>query len=67
MLAIASTGGAVPGARRCVSRPFRAEQSFAELQKAQASLLLERTAASQSRFAAALSHDLNSPLIARER
>jgi len=41
---------------------LRAEESFFELQKAQASLLLERTAASQSRFAAALSHELNSPL-----
>jgi signal transduction histidine kinase len=41
---------------------LRAEASFLELQKAQASLLLERTAASQSRFAAALSHELNTPL-----
>ena len=41
---------------------LRAEQSFLELQKAQASLLLERNAASQSRFAAALSHELNTPL-----
>jgi signal transduction histidine kinase len=41
---------------------LRAEESFLELQKAQASLLLERTAASQSRFAAALSHELNTPL-----
>jgi signal transduction histidine kinase len=41
---------------------LRAEESFLELRKAQASLLLERTAASQSRFAAALSHELNSPL-----
>jgi signal transduction histidine kinase len=45
---------------------LRAEESFRELQKAQASLLLERTAASQSRFAAALSHELNSPLGALE-
>lgn len=41
---------------------LRAEESFVELQKAQASLLVERTAASQSRFAAALSHELNTPL-----
>jgi signal transduction histidine kinase len=41
---------------------LHAEESFVELQKAQASLLLERTAASQSRFAAALSHELNTPL-----
>jgi two-component system NtrC family sensor kinase len=40
----------------------RAEESFQALQKAQASLLLERTAASQIRFAAALSHELNTPL-----
>ncbi len=43
-----------------------AEESFFELRKAQASLLLERTAATQSRFAAALSHELNSPLGALE-
>jgi signal transduction histidine kinase len=41
---------------------LRAEESFHELQKAQASLLLERTAAFQSRFAATLSHELNTPL-----
>jgi len=41
---------------------LRAEESFLELRKAQASLLLERTSASQSRFAAALSHELNTPL-----
>jgi signal transduction histidine kinase len=41
---------------------LHAERSFRELQKAQVSLLLERTAASQSRFAAALSHELNTPL-----
>jgi signal transduction histidine kinase len=41
---------------------IRAEESFQELQKAQASLLLERTAASQTRFAATLSHELNTPL-----
>ena len=40
----------------------RAEESFQELSEAQASLLLEKNAASQSRFAAALSHDLNTPL-----
>jgi signal transduction histidine kinase len=41
---------------------LRVEESFHELADAQASLLLERTAASQSRFAAALSHELNTPL-----
>jgi signal transduction histidine kinase len=41
---------------------LRAEEQFHELRNAQASLLLERTAASQSRFAAALSHELNTPL-----
>ena len=40
----------------------RAEESFQELSEAQASLLLEKNAASQSRFAAALSHELNTPL-----
>lgn len=40
----------------------RAEESFAELSKAQASLLVEKNAASQSRFAAAMSHELNTPL-----
>ncbi|HSF16089.1 MAG TPA: HAMP domain-containing sensor histidine kinase [Vicinamibacteria bacterium] len=40
----------------------RAEESFEALKSAQASLLLERNAASQSRFAAAMSHELGSPL-----
>ena len=40
----------------------RAEESFQELSEAQVSLLLEKNAASQSRFAAASSHELNTPL-----
>lgn len=40
----------------------RAEESFQELSQAQASLLIEKNAASQSRFAATLSHELNTPL-----
>jgi signal transduction histidine kinase len=40
------------------------ERSFEELRRAQADLLVSRNAASQGRFAAALSHDLNSPLAA---
>ncbi|HXV61429.1 MAG TPA: HAMP domain-containing sensor histidine kinase [Vicinamibacteria bacterium] len=40
----------------------RAEESFEALKNAQASLLLERNAASQSRFAAAMSHELGSPI-----
>jgi signal transduction histidine kinase len=41
---------------------LRAEESFEALKSSQASLLLERNAASQSRFAAAMSHELGSPL-----
>lgn len=40
----------------------RAEESFEALKNSQASLLLERNAASQARFAAAMSHELGSPL-----
>jgi signal transduction histidine kinase len=39
-----------------------AEESFDELKQAQASLLISKNAASQGRLAAALSHELNSPL-----
>ena len=39
-----------------------AEESFEELRRAQARLLIDRNAASQSRFAAAMSHEINSPL-----
>jgi signal transduction histidine kinase len=39
-----------------------AEQSFEELREAQARLLVSQSAASQGRFAAALSHELNTPL-----
>jgi signal transduction histidine kinase len=41
---------------------LRAEESFEALKNAQASLLVERSALAQSRFAALLSHELNSPL-----
>ncbi|HXV64712.1 MAG TPA: HAMP domain-containing sensor histidine kinase, partial [Vicinamibacteria bacterium] len=41
---------------------LRAERSLLELSQAQGSLLVERNAASQGRFAALLSHQLNSPL-----
>ena len=40
----------------------RAEQALEELQQAQVRVMVSENAASQSRFAAALSHDLNSPL-----
>ena len=40
----------------------RAEQALEELQKAHVRVMVSENAASQSRFAAALSHDLNSPL-----
>lgn len=40
----------------------RSEEALDELKTAQASLLVERNAASQCRFAAALSHELNTPL-----
>ncbi len=39
-----------------------AEQSFEELRQAQSRLLVTENAASQGRFAAALSHELNSPI-----
>jgi len=39
-----------------------AEQSFAELRGVHAKLLVSQSAASQGRFAAALSHELNTPL-----
>jgi signal transduction histidine kinase len=41
---------------------LQAEESFEALKSAQASLVIERSAAAQSRFAALLSHELNSPL-----
>ena len=41
---------------------LRAEQGFEALKQAQVGLLLARTAASKSRFAAAMSHEINSPL-----
>ena len=40
----------------------QAEQSFEDLQSAQSRLLLSENAASQGRLAAALSHELNSPI-----
>lgn len=39
-----------------------AEESFEELRQAQSRLLMSENAASQGRFAAALSHELNSPM-----
>jgi signal transduction histidine kinase len=39
-----------------------AEESFEELRQAQSRLLMSENAASQGRFAAALSHELNSPI-----
>jgi signal transduction histidine kinase len=39
-----------------------AEESFEELRQAQSRLLISENAASQGRFAAALSHELNSPM-----
>lgn len=41
---------------------FHAEEGLEHLKQAQVSLLLARTAASKSRFAAAMSHEINSPL-----